>query len=361
MPEGARPRAPDPGAVRRRTIQPSPTRGSSRMTAKARWCARSGSSADEDQAGRGGGTCASLQARRQARHRGRSWAQSCSAARGVADRVLDAQQRDRRLEVVERVEALVDAREAQVGDLVELAQRRQDREADVVRLDLGRAGRADGLLDPLREQRRGRLSRHRTALAGLAHAGDDLLAAERLDHAVALDHAEARGLGRAEAAAAFGALAAPADREAVVADCGSRRPGCRGGGRTGRTWCHQATGREPDGGRDSRAQSGKRASTASPWAGSRSASAERHDVGAHRARARAVVADDLLRSQERVGTEPGREPRLSPGRQHVVRAGEVVAEAHRRVRRRGRSRRRSRCGRAPARGLACLISRCSGP
>ena len=72
------------------------------------------------------------------------------------------------------------------------------------------------LLDLLREQREVRVA-HRPALACLAHAGHDLLAAERLDDAAALDHAEARGLGRAEAAAALRALPAAADREAVVA------------------------------------------------------------------------------------------------------------------------------------------------
>ena len=44
---------------------------------------------------------------------------------------------DGRLEVLERLERLVDAGEPQVGDLVELAQRPEDGQADLVRLDLG--------------------------------------------------------------------------------------------------------------------------------------------------------------------------------------------------------------------------------
>ena len=77
-------------------------------------------------------------------------------------------------------------------------------------------GRADRLLDLLREHGEVGVG-DRTPLAGLAHAGDDLLPAERLHYAVALDDVEARGLGRAEAAAAFGALPAATDGQAVVA------------------------------------------------------------------------------------------------------------------------------------------------
>ena len=65
---------------------------------------------------------------------------------------------------------LVDARESEVGDLVELAQRREDRQPDLVRLDLGGAGGADLLLDPLGEQRQLVLP-DGPALAGLADAG----------------------------------------------------------------------------------------------------------------------------------------------------------------------------------------------
>ena len=55
---------------------------------------------------------------------------------------------DRRLEVVQRIEALVDAREARIGDEVELLEGwRIDR--PLMRIDLGLSAEADVLLDPL--------------------------------------------------------------------------------------------------------------------------------------------------------------------------------------------------------------------
>src|SRR5260370_35619556 len=45
-----------------------------------------------------------------------------------------------------------------------------------------------------------------------------------------------------------------------------------------------------------------------------------------------VVTDDLLRAEERVRTQPRRETRLATRRQHVVRAGQVIAAPHRGVR-----------------------------
>ena len=135
--------------------------------------------------------------------------------------MVDPQLRDRRLEVLERVEGLVDAREPQVGDLVEFAQRPQDREPDLVRVDLGRPGLAHRLLD--------RLGQHgevgigdRAALTGLADAGHDLLAAERLDDAGALDDVEAGGLDGREASAALRALAASTDARDRRRWCASR-------------------------------------------------------------------------------------------------------------------------------------------
>ena len=87
-------------------------------------------------------------------------------APGAAGRL--AQRGDLPLEVVQRVERPVDAGEPQVGHLVELAQRPEDRQADLVARHLGRAPGPDGLLDPLREQR-DRVLVDRPALAGLAH------------------------------------------------------------------------------------------------------------------------------------------------------------------------------------------------
>ena len=65
--------------------------------------------------------------------------------------MLGAQLPDGGLEILERLEGLVHAREPEVGDFVELAQRWEDSEADVVRLDLRGARCADGLLDLLRD------------------------------------------------------------------------------------------------------------------------------------------------------------------------------------------------------------------
>src|SRR4051794_15655404 len=88
----------------------------------------------------------------------------CSVAGGgsgaVARRRFDAgrlplgpQQSDGRLEVLQGLEALVDARESEVRDLVELTQRPENGQPDLVRLDLRGAGRPDLLLDSLGEHR----------------------------------------------------------------------------------------------------------------------------------------------------------------------------------------------------------------
>src|SRR5699024_7248480 len=66
---------------------------------------------------------------------------------------IGTQRIDRGLEVLEGVEALIDAGEAQVGDLVEFAQRIEDGQPHLVGIDLGDALRADVLLDHLRQLR----------------------------------------------------------------------------------------------------------------------------------------------------------------------------------------------------------------
>src|SRR5690348_9166067 len=150
----------------------------------------------------------------------------CSVAGGgsgaFAGRRLDAgrlplgpQQGDGRLEVLQGLEALVDARESEVGDLVELAQGREDRQSDLVGLDLGGAGGADLLLDPLGEQGQLVLP-DGPALAGLADTGHDLAPAERFGDPRALHDREARGLDRAEAAAALWTDPAAPDRDPVI-------------------------------------------------------------------------------------------------------------------------------------------------
>src|SRR5690606_10502291 len=52
-----------------------------------------------------------------------------------------------------------------------------------------------------------------------------------------------------------------------------------------------------------------------------------HDVVPNAEEAGTVVADELLRPQERVRPQAGGEPGLSPGWEHVVGAGEVVPQA----------------------------------
>src|SRR6266508_792097 len=120
------------------------------------------------------------------------------------------------VEVVDGTERLVHAGEAQVGDLVELAQRTQDGEPDLVAGHLSGTGRPDRLFDGLRQ-----LSQHvlvdRPALASPAHAVDDLQPAERLGDPAALDHRE-RGLldGREPTPAVLAAATAADDLAFVV-------------------------------------------------------------------------------------------------------------------------------------------------
>ena len=88
---------------------------------------------------------------------------------------LGSQDRDLVLEVVDRLEGAVDAGEAEVGDLVEGPERAEDGEPDLVGRDLGGAVEAQGVLDLLAEAGQVVLG-DRAALAGLADAGDGLVA-----------------------------------------------------------------------------------------------------------------------------------------------------------------------------------------
>src|SRR3954447_65844 len=119
------------------------------------------------------------------------------------------------LEVLERVEGAVDAGEAQVGDLVELAERAQDGQAHLVAGHLRGAGRPDRVLNLL-----GQLLQlvlvHGAPLAGAPHAGDDLGPVERLAHPAALDDGEHRLLDGGEPATAAGARTAPPGGRALV-------------------------------------------------------------------------------------------------------------------------------------------------
>jgi len=99
--------------------------------------------------------------------------------------------------------------------VVQLAERPEDRQPHLVAGHLGRAGGADGLLDPLGELRQ-RVLVHRTALAGPAHPDDHLLPGERLGDAAALDHRQRRLLHGGEPPAAVLAGPAASDHLAVV-------------------------------------------------------------------------------------------------------------------------------------------------
>ena len=83
---------------------------------------------------------------------------------------------------------------------------------------------AERVLDLLAEQGQIVLG-DRPALAGLADAGDRLVAAERLGRAGPLHHRELHLLDGGEPLLAVAAGAAAADRRAVVGDAGVEHPG----------------------------------------------------------------------------------------------------------------------------------------
>ena len=178
--------------------------------------------------------------------RGVGWRRpGSSPARRVA---LGAQEGDLGLEVVGGLEGPVDAGEPQVGDLVELAQRAEDGQADLVGGDLGAALAAQRVLDLLAEAGQVVLG-DRPALAGLADAGDRLLAAERLGRAGALDHGQLHLLDGGEPLARSSGTGAGGGSPCRRRRRGSRGPGCRCGGRTGSAWfvlsCPARPGRMP--------------------------------------------------------------------------------------------------------------------
>src|SRR5687768_10925106 len=129
--------------------------------------------------------------------------------------VAGTQGGDLGLEVGERLERPVDAGETQVGDLVELTARLEDRQTHLVGRDRGPAAAADRLLDPRGQQRQVVLD-DRAALARLPYPADDLGPAERLGDPAALHHSQGHLLDRGEPPAALRAGTAPADGVAVV-------------------------------------------------------------------------------------------------------------------------------------------------
>ena len=124
-----------------------------------------------------------------------------------------------------RLEGAVDAGEPQVGHLVELAQRRRGWPCPTSWAGTSAQPlAAQRVLDLLAEAGQVVLG-DRPALAGLADAGDRLVAGERLGRAGPLHHHELHLLDGAEPLAALRAGAPPADRAAVVGDPAVEDPG----------------------------------------------------------------------------------------------------------------------------------------
>src|SRR3954454_4690337 len=119
------------------------------------------------------------------------------------------------LEVGHRGEGAVDAREAQVGDFVELPEGPQDGQPHLVARNLRRTGGAEGVRDLLTQQRQLALV-DRPTLAGPSHTGDDLGPVERFAHATALDDGEHGLLDRGEPAPALLAGAPTTCRRPLV-------------------------------------------------------------------------------------------------------------------------------------------------
>src|SRR5258707_10675371 len=135
------------------------------------------------------------------------------AGPGSSPLAFRPEEQDLRLEVLQRLERPVDRREPQVGDLVELAQRAEYRQAHLVGRELRAAAGPDRVLDALREDGQLPLG-DRSALAGLADAVDHFVPAEGLGRAAAFDDHHRRALHRGEAAPALRAAASAADRRA---------------------------------------------------------------------------------------------------------------------------------------------------
>src|SRR5262249_54376772 len=142
-----------------------------------------------------------------------------SCAPGARRRVaaLVEQDVDLALERLEVLEALVDAREPDVRDLVELAELRHRELADARRRHLGHAFRPELGLD-LVGGRFGGAVRHGPPGQRLAESRGELVAIELLASAIALDDDEARRLDAlvgGEAGTACRALAPSPDRGGV--------------------------------------------------------------------------------------------------------------------------------------------------
>ena len=113
---------------------------------------------------------------------------------------MGAQRLDLALEVVGRGERPIHRREPQICDFVEIAQRPEDGQTDLVTGHLRRPAGTHRILDLLRQEVQ-RVVVDLAALARAAHAPDHLLAAERLGDAAALHDGQHGGLHGGEPAA----------------------------------------------------------------------------------------------------------------------------------------------------------------
>ncbi|MET3860107.1 hypothetical protein ABIE38_001017 [Dietzia sp. 2505] len=118
---------------------------------------------------------------------------------------------DLALEVGSGTELLVYRGEPQICDLVEILQRAQDRQSDLVSGDFRCAAGPDGVFDLLGEPPE-RVLVDRPPLARAAHTADYFVAAETLGHAVAFENGQQRGLQSGEPVSAVGALASTPNR-----------------------------------------------------------------------------------------------------------------------------------------------------
>jgi hypothetical protein len=143
---------------------------------------------------------------------------------GSSRGALGAQDGDLGLEVLGRLERAVDAREAEVGHLVELPQRPEDGQADLVSRHLRPSLAAQGVLDRLAQAGELVLG-DRAALARLADAGDRLVPGEGLGRAGALEDRQLHLLDGGEPLGAVVAGTTAADRAAVVGDAGVEHTG----------------------------------------------------------------------------------------------------------------------------------------
>jgi len=119
------------------------------------------------------------------------------------------------LEIFQISKRPIDRGEPKIGNLIEGAQRPEDRKPNVMASHLSRASGSNCLLDVARQQSEIVIA-DRPTLAGLAHTDDHLAPAERLGDPRALHDRERDCLSCGEAFATLGALPASTDRSAIL-------------------------------------------------------------------------------------------------------------------------------------------------